>query len=68
MEIDDSSRTLPKKVREAQLSQYNFILVVGQEEMDSNTVNVRTRDNEVHGAVRLEELVARFTSLAAEYK
>jgi len=31
VDVDDSSRTFPKKVREAQVSQYNFILVVGQQ-------------------------------------
>ena len=50
------------------MSQYNFILVVGQEEMDNNTVNIRTRENEVQGAVSLDECVSRFQRLAAEYK
>jgi threonyl-tRNA synthetase len=35
VEVDDSSRTLNKKVREAQVAQFNFILVVGQQEMDA---------------------------------
>ena len=35
-------------MREAQLAQYNFILVVGAEEAAKNGVNVRTRDNEVN--------------------
>ena len=36
-------------VREAQLAQYNYILVVGRSEVEHKTVNVRTRDNAVHG-------------------
>ena len=44
---DDPGLTLNKKVRNAQLAQYNFILVVGQKEEENNTVNVRSRDNEV---------------------
>jgi threonyl-tRNA synthetase len=39
-------------VREAQLAQYNYILVVGESEKASGTVNVRTRDNHVHGAFK----------------
>lgn len=35
------------QVREAQLAQYNYILVVGEEEKAAGTVNVRTRDNQV---------------------
>ena len=37
-------------MREAQLSQYNYILVVGEEEKAAGTVNVRTRDNQVGAA------------------
>ena len=53
------------QVREAQLEQYNYILVVGAEEMASRTVNVRSRDNVVHGAIQLEEVAVR---LAQECK
>ena len=48
-EIDDSSATMQKKVRSAQLAQFNYILVVGEQEKEAKTVNVRTRDNIVHG-------------------
>jgi hypothetical protein len=51
------------QVREAQLEQYNYILVVGAEEMASRTVNVRSRDNVVHGAMQLDDVAVR---LAAE--
>ena len=44
---NDPGLTLNKKIRNSQLAQYNFILVVGQQEEDNNTVNVRSRDNEV---------------------
>ena len=48
---------MQKKVREAQLEQWNYILVVGEGEKTNRTVNVRTRDNVVHGEVKLEELM-----------
>jgi hypothetical protein len=32
---------------QAQLAQYNYILVVGDSEVAGNTVNVRTRDGKV---------------------
>lgn len=44
-------------MREAQLAQYNYILVVGAEEAAASTVNVRTRDNQVHGMHTLDDLV-----------
>eukprot|EP00762_Andalucia_godoyi_P008308 ANDGO_07335.mRNA.1 putative threonine--tRNA ligase 1 len=66
--VDTTDRTLSKKVREAQLSQHNFILVVGKEELEAKTVNVRTRDNVVHGSKTIDDLVADFKQLCAEYK
>lgn len=46
------------QVREAQLAQYNYILVVGETEKAAQTVNVRTRDNVVHGMFKLEDVRA----------
>ena len=57
VDVDGTDRKMQKKVREAQLEQYNYILVVGKEEEDAQTVNVRTRDNVVHGAMELDVLV-----------
>ena len=47
----------PPQVREAQLDQYNYILVLGEQEKAQRTVNVRTRDNHVHGMHQLDEVV-----------
>ena len=54
-------------MREGQVAQYNFILVVGQQEVDGRSVNVRTRENEVKGALSLEELTAMFASLITDF-
>lgn len=63
-EVDlDQGSTLNKKIRNAQLAQYNFILVVGEKEKTSNTVNVRTRDNKVHGERTVEECIERLKQL-----
>ncbi|CAG0904674.1 unnamed protein product [Darwinula stevensoni] len=63
-EVDiDPGDTLNKKIRNAQLSQCNFILVVGEKEKSSGTVNVRTRDNKVHGERSIADVVARFRHL-----
>uniref|UniRef100_A0A8B9KCX3 threonine--tRNA ligase n=1 Tax=Astyanax mexicanus TaxID=7994 RepID=A0A8B9KCX3_ASTMX len=59
----DSSCLLNKKIRNAQLAQYNFILVVGEKEKMTNSVNVRTRDNKVHGELTVAEVLARLTLL-----
>lgn len=63
-EVDvDTGDTLNKKIRNAQLSQFNFIFVVGEKEQTNETVNVRTRDNLVHGERSVEEVIQRFTEL-----
>jgi len=56
----DSGDTMNKKIRNAQLAQYNFIFVVGEKELEHGTVNVRTRDNKVHGEHPLSHVQERF--------
>lgn len=45
-DIDVSGNTMQKKIRTGQLALYNFIFVVGAEERDSKTVNIRNRDDQ----------------------
>ncbi|KAF9530531.1 tars protein [Crepidotus variabilis] len=44
-DVDNSDNTLPKKIRNGEIAQYNFIIVVGQDELDARSVNVRNRDD-----------------------
>jgi len=59
-EVDLSGNTMQKKVRDGQLAQFNFILVVGDKEAADGTVNVRLRNNTVAGTKPLAELLALF--------
>jgi threonyl-tRNA synthetase len=61
----DDGNTLQKKVRNAQLAQYNFILVVGPKEKENGTVNVRNRLNEVLGEFTVGDVACKFKSLEA---
>lgn len=56
-DADLVDRKMQKKVREAQIAQYNYILVVGEKEKADEMVNVRTRDNAVHGMHKLDALI-----------
>ena len=56
------------QVREAQLAQYNFILVVGSSEEEADSVNVRTRDNEVHGSKTVSDFVAELKDRVAKHE
>jgi threonyl-tRNA synthetase len=60
-DVDAADKKMQKKVREAQLAQYNYILVVGADEEAAATVNVRTRDNKVFGQRALADVVALMT-------
>ena len=57
VDVDLIDRKMQKKVREAQVAQYNYILVVGEKEREEKTVNVRTRDNHVHGMHTLDAVL-----------
>ncbi|GFR74288.1 threonine--tRNA ligase, cytoplasmic [Elysia marginata] len=59
----DQGTTMNKKIRNSQLAQYNFILVVGENEMKNGTANVRTRDNKVHGEHSVDHIIERFQDL-----
>lgn len=68
VEVDlDAGDSMKKKIRNAQLAQFNYILVVGEKEKASNTVNVRTRDNKVHGEISVDELMSKFKRLVDNY-
>lgn len=59
-DVDLSKNTFQKKVRNAQIAQYNFQLVVGKVEVENGSVNIRTRENKVEGEKKVEELIADF--------
>ena len=67
VDVDLSARTLPKMVREAQLAQYNYILVVGAEEETDGTVSVRTRDNAQRGVKSVDDVIAEFERMTKEH-
>jgi threonyl-tRNA synthetase len=45
VELDRSNLTLAKKVRNGQISQWNYILVVGEKEQANGHVDVRSRED-----------------------
>lgn len=45
---DNTNKTLQYKIRHAQQLRYNYILVVGAEEQEKHSVNVRPRDIQQH--------------------
>jgi threonyl-tRNA synthetase len=60
VELDRSNAQLNKKIRNAQLEQWNFILVAGEEEAALGMVDIRSRDNTRVGKMRIDDLVEYF--------
>ncbi|KAE8216175.1 hypothetical protein CF327_g617 [Tilletia walkeri] len=46
VEVDSTAERLDKRVRRAEVGRINFVLVVGEKEMENGTVNVRARSRE----------------------
>ncbi len=57
--VDDTSESISKKVRNAQLDQVNYILTIGDRELENRTAALRTRDNVVHGEVNVDDFIQK---------
>jgi threonyl-tRNA synthetase len=58
VDVDDANETMNYKVRRGTLDKVPWLLVVGQRELDSGTVSVRTRDGNDRRGVPLDEFIA----------
>ncbi|CAM8916117.1 unnamed protein product [Rhodiola kirilowii] len=67
VDADLTDRKINKKVREAQLAQYNYILVVGEEEAATGQVSVRVRDKAEHSVMNTDDLLTHFKDEVTAY-
>lgn len=58
-ECDSTHESVSKKVRLAQMQKVNYILTIGDKEVENQTIALRTRDNVVHGEISVEEFVKK---------
>ncbi len=59
--MDQSSDPISGKIKLAQLQQIPWMLVIGQKEMDNNTVTLRHRDGKQEFGLTLDELIKKAT-------
>ena len=59
-ELDRTRGDIKRRIRNAQLAQYNYILVAGEDEMKDGTVNVRTREMKILGKIRVDKVAQMF--------
>ena len=57
--IDNRNETIGKKIREAQLNKYPYMLIVGEKEAAENTVSVRSHVEGDTGSLTLETFIEK---------
>ena len=57
VELDGRTETMGKKVREAQLQKINYILTIGDKEVEKKTLAIRTREGDVKFDVSVEDFI-----------
>jgi threonyl-tRNA synthetase len=63
-EVDDSGERMGSKIRNAQLERVPYMLIVGDREVENDTVSVRLRTEEDLGAMPVSEFLSRARELA----
>jgi threonyl-tRNA synthetase len=58
-DVDESQESVGKKVRNAQLLKTNYMLTVGDKEVENKTAALRTRDNIVHGEIDISDFLVK---------
>ena len=58
VEVDGRSEKIGYKIREAQLEKVPYMFIIGDKDVDAQTVSVRHRKNGDLGAMKLEEFIA----------
>jgi len=69
-DVDNGAETINKKIRNGEIAQYNFILVVGEAEYSTQSVNVRNRDDVgLKGraeTIKLDDVIEKLVKLKEE--
>ncbi|MGB7978238.1 MAG: threonine--tRNA ligase [Chlamydiales bacterium] len=55
--VDETNESVGKKVRTAQMLKTNYLLTVGDKEVENKTAALRTRDNIVHGEIDISNFL-----------
>ncbi|WP_130807426.1 threonine--tRNA ligase [Senegalia massiliensis] len=61
VELDDRSEKIGYKIRESQLQQIPYMLVIGEKEENEGKVSVRSREKGDTGAIKVEEFIDMIT-------
>ena len=66
LELDDRNEKIGYKIREAQLEKVPFMLILGDKEMESGAVAVRSRSEGDLGTMSLDDLIAKLSQMVKD--
>ena len=64
--VDDRNESMGYKTRQIQKSKVPFMLVIGDQEMENNTVSIRAYGERKSDTMTIDELIEKFVELNAE--
>src|SRR5690554_6072641 len=64
--IDNRNEKVGKKIREAEIGKTPFMLIVGEKEMETNTISVRQRGEGDLGAMPIDDFIQIINKLVEE--
>jgi len=67
VELDSRNETIAKKIREAELQKIPFILVIGNQEVESKTVSVRERGRGDKGRMTLNNFLREIKNIQQQH-
>ena len=62
VEVNDASERMNSKIRDAQLQKINYMLVVGDREIEADSAALRTRSGENLGAIKVDEIIGKLAT------
>jgi threonyl-tRNA synthetase len=68
VEIDERQEKIGKKIREAELSRVPYMLVLGEKEMNENTLSIRRQGKGDMGQLPVDEFIRNIVSEIEEKK
>jgi threonyl-tRNA synthetase len=66
--VDDRTESVGKKIRDAELSKAPYMLVLGDKELDSDSISVRHHGDGDLGAMSVDDLSARLRAEAGDWR
>ena len=64
LKVDDNNETIGKKIRDGELEKIPYLIIVGDKEVNNNTISVRQRGKIDLGELQIEDFVQKLNELS----